>query len=187
MMAFLGGGLQAQSIADSAGFHVSVSTGVGAATGFGAAQAVSWVAPSFEIYPTDRLTVRAGFANMGSLLPSYSLKGYGPRDLAPRRTGTQATAVWASAEYQVSERLWVWGAVAHLGGFAQPLWLDHSMPLHATAVSGGFEWKMTDRSLLEMHFTYVRDTYGTAFGPMYSPYWDPMVPSFEIYPHSFGF
>lgn len=181
------GGLQAQFIADSARFHASVSTGVGAAAGFGGKQAVSWVAPSFELHPTDQLTVCAGFANMGSLLPQgYSLKGYGPRDLAPRRTGTQATVVWASAEYKVNDRLWLWGAVSHAGGFIQPLGFDRSLPLHATAVSGGFEWKPTDHTLLEMHFTVVHDTYGTAFGPMYNPYWDPFVPSFEIYPHPFG-
>lgn len=176
------GRIQAQEVADSADFHVRVSTGIGAATGFGSMQAVSWVAPSFEIYPTDRLTVRAGFANMGSLMPTgYSLKGYGPRDLAPRRTGTQATAVWAMAEYQVNNRLCLWGAVAHLGGFSQPLWLDHSLPLHATAVSGGFGWKVTDHSLLEMHFTYVHDTYGTAFGPMYGHHWDPLAPSYTLF------
>lgn len=181
------GGVRAQFVSDSAGFRVRVSTGVSASAGFGGREAVSWVAPSFELHPNDRLMVRAGFANMGSLLPQgYRLKGYGPRDLAPRRTGTQATAVWVSAGYQVNDRLWMWGSVAHLGGFAQPLWIDHSLPLHATAVSAGFEWKVTDHSFFEMHFTYVHDTYGTAFGPMYSPYWDPFVPSFEVYPHPFG-
>jgi len=152
--------LKAQE-ADSARWHMHLATGTEVASGFGRTQSLTWVAPSFEFQPTSRLTVKTGFASAGSLLPAdFELKG-NTRSLAPRRTGTRATALWAEAEYQVNDRLWLWGAVAHVSGFAQPLWLDRSLPLQATAFSGGFGYRIGDNSSLEMHINIVRDHYGT--------------------------
>lgn len=151
--------------ADTSGWHMHLSTGTSVGTGFGRTQSLSWVAPSFEFHPTSRLTVNTGFAAAGSLLPAdFSLKGYGDRSLAPRREGTRLHALWAEAEYQVNDRLWLWGAVAHVSGIAQPLWLDHSVPLQATAFSGGFRYAVADRSLFEMHFHIVKDN--GQLGPM---------------------
>lgn len=165
--------LAAQDL-DTSHFRMSISTGVSVSGGFGRTLPYSWVAPSFELHPTNRLTVNAGFANIGSLMPSdYKLHGYFPADLSPRRTGTQATALWTEAQYRVGNRLSIWGAIAHIGGFAQPLWLDHSMPLQATAISGGFDYRFAGGSLLEMHFTYIRDTYGTLTPLLYT---DPFTP-----------
>lgn len=153
--------LWAQEV-DTAAWHVRLSTGTSVTSGFGRTQSLSWVAPSFEFHPTSRLTVNTGFASIGSLMPTgYKLQGYSPRSLAPLRTGTSATALWAEAEYKVNERLWLWGAVAHIGGFAQPLWLDQSLPLQATAFSGGLGYHIGDNSTLELHLHIVRDNYGT--------------------------
>ena len=158
------GPLSAQ-VTDSTGWHVRLSTGASVTSGMGQTQSLSWVAPSFEFHPTSRLTVNTGFAAAGSLLPTdFSLKGYGDRNLAPRREGTRLHALWAEAEYQVNDRLWLWGAVAHVSGIAQPLWLDHSVPLQATAFSGGFRYAVADRSLFEMHFHIVKDN--GQLGPM---------------------
>lgn len=148
--------------ADTARWHVRLSTGTSVSSGFGHTQSLSWVAPAFEFHPTQRLTVNTGFASIGSLLPTgYKLAGHSPRSLAPLRTGTHATALWAEAEYHVSDHLWLWGAVAHVSGFAQPLWLDRSLPLQATAFSGGFGYRFGERSTLEFNFNIVRDNYGT--------------------------
>ena len=153
--------LRAQ-VTDSANWHVRLSTGASVTSGMGQTQSLSWVAPSFEFHPTSRLTVNTGFASVGSLLPAdYKLHGYGSRSLAPLRTGTRATALWVSAEYQVNSRLWLWGSVAHIGGFAQPLWLDRSLPLQATAFSGGLGYRFGESSILELHIHVVRDRFGT--------------------------
>ena len=155
-------------VADSSLWQWHVSAGTHVASGFGRTQSLSWVAPSFELHPTSRLTVKAGFASAGTLLPvDYKLQGFGHRSLAPYRTGTQANALWAKAEYQVNSRLWLWGAVAHIGGFAQPLWLDRSLPLQATSFSGGFGYRFGESSTLEMHIHVIRDTYGTLMPLMY--------------------
>lgn len=154
-------GLRAQ-VADTSRWDVHLSAGTSVTSGFGRTQSLSWVAPSFEFHPTSRLTVNAGFAWAGSLLPTdFKLQGHGARSLAPLRSGTHATALWAEAEYKVNERLWLWGAVAHIGGFAQPLWLDQSLPLQATAFSGGLGYHIGDNSTLELHLHIVRDNYGT--------------------------
>ena len=148
--------------ADSTGWHVRLSTGTSVTSGFGQTQSLSWVAPSFEFHPTTRLTVNTGFATVGNLIPlDYKLQGYGTRSLAPLRTGTHATALWAEAEYRVNSRLWFWGAVAHVNGIAQPLWLDHSLPIQATAFSGGVGYHFGESSTLELHIHVVRDHYGT--------------------------
>lgn len=161
------GPLSAQ-VTDSTGWHVRLSTGASVTSGMGQTQSLSWVAPSFEFHPTSRLTVNTGFASVGSLLPAdYKLHGYGSRSLAPLRTGTRATALWAEASYQVNSRLWLWASVAHLNGFAQPLWLDRSLPMQATAFSGGFGYRFGEKSILEMHIHIVRDHYGTLAPMLY--------------------
>ena len=166
------GALWAQQ-ADTARWNMHVATGTSLSSGFGNTQSLGWVAPSFQFHPTSRLTVNTGFAGAGSLLPvDFELKG-NTRSLAPRRTGTRATALWLEAEYKVNDRLWVWGAVAHISGFAQPLWLDHSLPLQATAFSGGFGYRVGENSLLEMHINIVRDHYGTLAPLLY--YNDPFT------------
>ncbi|MBQ8703264.1 MAG: hypothetical protein IJ524_02685 [Bacteroidales bacterium] len=159
--------LRAQ-VGDTTGWHMRLSTGASVSSGFGQTQSLSWVAPSFEFHPTSRLTVNTGFAAVGSLMPSdYKLQGNNARSLAPLRAGTQATALWAEASYRINQRLWVWGAVAHVGGFAQPLWLDRSLPLQATAFSGGFGYRFGENSILEMHIHIVRDKYGTLAPMLY--------------------
>ena len=151
--------------ADTSKWDFHLSTGSSVAAGFGRTQALGWVAPSFEVKPTSRLTVSSGLMAAADLLPAdFSLKGYGDRSLAPRRQGTRLHAFWAKAEYQVNDRLWLWGAVAHVGGIAQPLWHDRSLPLQATAVSGGFSYAVTDRSLFEMHFHFIKDN--SPIGPI---------------------
>ena len=162
----------AQEAADTSRWQMHVSTGATVAAGFGQTQSLGWVAPSFSYQVNDRLKLKAGFAYKGTLLPtSYRLRAYGPQDLAPRREGTQAGALWASAEYQANERLWLWASVAHLSGFAQPLWLDQSLPLQASAFSGGFAYKFNSGSVLEMHLHIIQDNYGTLMPLMFDDPW----------------
>ena len=155
-------------VADTSRWQMHLATGTSVASGYGRTQSLSWVAPSFELHPTSRLTVNTGFAAVGSLVPTdFKLQGYGVRSLAPLRTGTRATALWAEAEYKVSDRLWVWGAVAHIGGYMQPLWLNQSLPLQATAFSGGFGYRFNESNTLEMHINIVHDNYGTLMPLLY--------------------
>lgn len=164
--------LAAQEV-DTADWHIHLSTGISVSRCFGQTQSLSWVAPSFEFHPNDRLTINTGFVAAGSLMPSgYKLQGIGQRSLAPLRQGTRAAVLWAEAEYKVNPRLLVWGAVAHASGFAQPLWLDHSLPLQATAFSGGMDYRIGENSILEMHIHIIKDnTYPLGslwqLGPLY--------------------
>ncbi len=170
-------------VADSSQWQWHVSTGSSVSSGFGRIQSLSWVAPSFEYHATPRLSLTGGFAAAGSLLPDgFKLQGLSPASLAPLRQGTHMNAMWAAAKYRVNDRLLVWGAVAHLNGQLQPLWLDHSLPLQTTTYSGGFEYAISHNSLLEFHFHIVHDNYGnSALGLHSHPYYGPFTPSFELY------
>lgn len=169
-------GMAAAQGADTSRFDVHASIGTSVMSGFGRTQSTAWVAPSIEYRATERLTVEAGFGMAGTLLPQgYALQGYTP-SYAPLRQGTRAGAVWAAVRYRVSERLEVWGSVQHLGGYIQPLWMDHSVPLRATAFSGGFAYQAGDFGLVEMHFHFVRDNYGTLPLGLYgNPWHDPFA------------
>lgn len=157
--------------ADTSRLRGSVSTGMWMGSGFGQRQHVEWLSPSIELKPTDRLTVQTGFTLTGHLLPQgYRVQAYSP-SLAPRRTGTQTTSMWVAGQYRVNDRLSVWASVAHATGWFQPLWLDHSVPLEATAVSGGFAYELAKGHLLEMHFHLLSDPAGTAWMPMLTA-WD---------------
>ena len=167
---------------DTSRTHVHLSTGATVASGFGRTQSLMWVAPSVERQLNDRLTVNVGFAAAGSLLHSYEIHGYGPTSLAPRRTGTRLGAVWASAEYKVNDRLWLWAEVAHLTGYVQPLWLDGALPIEATALSGGVAYEFPGGSLLELHFHFVHDHYGTSsLGLLAHPWYGAYAPNVELY------
>ena len=175
----LGCGLLQAQVADTARWHVHLTTGAGVSSGFGRVQGTLWTAADLELHPTDRLTVNTGFGNIGSMVPT-ELKGYNNRSLAPRRTGTQATALWAEAEYQVNDRLWLWGAVSHISGCFQPLWLNSSLPLQATSFIGGFGYRFSEGSSLEMHFHVVHDNYGTLAPMLYhDPLYDPFYSGFS--------
>lgn len=156
--------------ADTDPWKLHMSVGSTVASGFGQTQLLSWAAPSIEWHPNTRLTIKSGLLAAGNLLPTYELKGRGERDLAPLRQGTRVNALWASAEYKVADRLSLWGAVAHLFGMAQPLWLDHSLPVQTTILSGGFRYAVTENSLFEMHFHFIKDNSPIGFlspiGPM---------------------
>lgn len=175
-------GYAAAQAGDSSRVDVHASVGTTVLSGFGRTQAALWVAPHIDYRATERLTVSAGFGCAESLLPQgYELRAYTP-SYAPRRQGSRVAAVWAAVEYRISDRLTVWGMVEHLGGFMQPLWMDHSVPLRATAFSGGFAYKAGDAGLLEMEFRIVRDHYGTAplgfYGHLCS---DPFAPEWGYY------
>lgn len=162
-------------------FHMSV--GSTAAAGFGRSQLLLWAAPRVEWRASERLAVRGGLAMAGSLLPQgYELHGLGPRSLAPRRQGTRVGAAWAEADYRVGDHLWLWASVAHISGYAQPLWLDGAIPIAATAISGGVAYEFADNSLLEVHFHFVHDHYGSLLRPPYGGlYYGPLVPEWELY------
>ena len=163
-----------------------LGTGATVASGFGRTQGLMWVAPSVEYQASPKLTLRGGFATAGTLIGAdYQLQGRQPRSLAPRKQGTRAGAVWAAAEYHPNDRLWLWASAKLLFGYMQPLWLDHSLPLQAAALSGGFAYRFDNDQLLEMHVSIVRDRYGSTFGLMYNPYCDPLVPTFDLYPPPF--
>lgn len=168
---------------DTSRWDVHMSTGATVATGFGRTQSLGWVAPSISYRVSDRLKVSGGLAVAGSLMPAggYTLHGR-ERSLAPRREGTKAGAMWASATYHPNDRLWLWGAVMHVTGYAQPLWLDGAMPIEATAISGGLEYKLSDNSLIGMEFHFVHDRYGTLPPPHYGYGWHGYcTPGMDIY------
>ena len=154
---------------DTSRWRFRMSTGATVAAGFGHTQSLVWMAPSVSYRASDRLTVSGGLAAAGSLLPAggYTLHGRDERSLAPRREGTRAGALWVSATYHPNDRLWLWGSVAHVTGYAQPLWLDGAMPIEATTISGGVEYELPGGNLLGMEFHFVHDRYGTLPPPIY--------------------
>lgn len=102
--------------------------------------------------------------------------------MLPLREGTQLGAVWAQAEYRAGENLLLWGSVARMTGFAQPLWATHSLPVDATEVSGGMAYRFNQGSVLAMHFRFVHDEYGFLLHPPYGHnYYGPLSPEWEIY------
>ena len=168
---------------DTSRWDFHMSTGATVATGFGRTQSLGWVAPSVSYRFSDRLKVSGGLAVAGSLLPAggYTLHGR-ERSLAPRREGTKAGAMWVSATYHPNDRLWLWGSVMHVTGYAQPLWLDGAMNIEATAISGGVEYALGNGSMIGMHFHFVHDHYGSLLYPPYGHGWyGPYTPSLEIY------
>ena len=186
LLLLLGTGARAQwqhrAERDTSRLEVHLSTGATVAAGWGRTDALAWTAPSLSYRASDRLTLHAGFAAASSLLGSYELRGRHNRSLAPRREGTRLFAAALAAEYQASDRLTLWGSVAHLSGYAQPLWLDGAMPVRATAISGGLAYETSNASLLELHFHIVHDHYGnTALGPWGHPWYGWGVPSYELY------
>lgn len=175
--------LAAQEKADSSRVDFHMSVGATAAAGFGRSDVLTWAAPSVKWHATDRLDVRGGMLVAGSLMPGgYRLHGLYDRSLAPLRQGTRVGAVWAEADYAVSDRLRIWASVLHLSGYAQPLWLDGARPIEATVISGGFAYALSDNSLLEMHFHVAHDHYGYMLHPPYGHgYYGAFVPSWEVY------
>lgn len=163
-------------------FHMGVGGTV--LNGFGQTQALTWAAPRVSYHANDRLTLHGGFVMAGTLLPNdFQLQGRGEQSLAPRREGTRAGALWAAADYKVSDNLRVWAAVAVARGWMQPLWAGESMPLAAAAVDGGFAYRFSTGSTLSMHFRFVHDQYGSLLYPPYCghPYYGPLAPSWELY------
>ena len=168
--------------ADTSRVKVHASVGTTVASGFGRTQSLTWVAPSVEMQVNDKLSVSGGFASAGSLLGSYDIHSYTPSSMAPRKHGTRLGGLWAMAEYKASDRLWLWASVMHLGGYAQRLWMDASAPIGLTAVSGGLTYEFPQGSLLELHFHFVHDHYGTAMeGLLAHPWYGPYTPSLDLY------
>ncbi len=168
---------------DTARTAVHLSVGSMVQTGLGGSDAVGWVAPSFRVRANERLTLRGGFVAAGSMMPGgYVLQGRGVRNMVPVREGTQLGAAWVAAEYRASERLLLWGAASHVGGFAQPLWAQRALPVDATAVSGGLAYRFSHNSVLAMHFHFVHDEYGYLLHPPYGHgYYGPLAPDLELF------
>ena len=174
---------------DSSRWDFHLSTGVTMSSGWGKSDALLWTAPRVEYRASDRLTLRGGFAMVGSLLPGYELR-MPVTSYAPRRQGTRLLAGFASAKYQVSDRLNIWASVQHVTGWREPLWTPqgHALDIDLTSFSGGFSYETSNHSLFELHFHVVHDHYGnSALGLLGHPYYGPGVPSWELYSSPWGF
>lgn len=182
---FFGAAFCQQPDSASNPLHYSLSAGSTVEAGFGRVLSNLWVAPRLSWQPTQRLTLRGGFAAEASLLPTPALHGLAPQSLAPRRQGSRMASLWAEAVCKPNDRLWLWAAVAHTRGQFQPLWLDRALPIQATAFSGGLGYQLPGGSFLELDFHFVHDRYATlpdAFGPL--PYSYPFP---YPYPYSHPF
>ena len=174
---------------DTSRWDFHLSTGITVGSGWGKTDALLWTAPRVEYHASDRLTLRGGFAAVGSLMPGYVLQ-MPVTSYAPRRQGTRLLAGFASARYQVSDRLNIWASVQHVGGWYEPLWTPQgeALDMSLTAFSGGFAYELSNHSLLEMHFHIVHDHYGnSALGLLGHPYYGAGVPTWELYSGPWGF
>ena len=168
---------------DTSRWDFHLSTGVTVGSGWGKTDALMWTAPRVEYRISDRLTIRGGFAMVGSLLPGYELQ-MPVRSYAPRKHGTRMLAGFASARYRVNDRLSIWASLQHVGGWHEPLWTPQgeAFTVGLTAFSGGFAYELSNHSLFEMHFHIVHDHYGnSALGLLGHPYYGPGVPSWDLY------
>ncbi len=168
---------------DTSRWDFHLSTGVTVGSGWGKTDALMWTAPRVEYRISDRLTIRGGFAMVGSLLPGYELQ-MPVRSYAPRKHGTRMLAGFASARYRVNDRLSIWASLQHVGGWREPLWTPQGEAFNVglTAFSGGFAYELSDQSFFEMHFHIVHDHYGnSALGLLGHPYYGWGVPSWELY------
>ena len=174
---------------DTSRWDFHLSTGITVGSGWGKTDALLWTAPRVEYHASDRLTLRGGFAAVGSLMPGYVLQ-MPVTSYAPRRQGTRLLAGFASARYQVNDRLNIWASVQHVGGWYEPLWTPQgeALDMSLTAFSGGFAYELSNHSLLEMHFHIVHDHYGnSALGLLGHPYYGAGVPTWELYSGPWGF
>jgi hypothetical protein len=176
-------------VSDTSRWNFHLSTGVTIGSGWGKTNALFWTAPRVEYRASERLTLRGGFATVGSLLPGYELQ-MPVRSYAPRRQGTRLLGGFASASYQVNPRLNIWASIQHVGGWYEPLWTPQgeALDMSLTAFSGGFAYELSNHSLFEMHFHIVHDHYGnSALGLLGHPYYGIGVPSWELYSGPWGF
>ncbi|MBR1766094.1 MAG: hypothetical protein IJ745_03510 [Bacteroidales bacterium] len=171
----------ADSGASAWDFHFSAGTTVATVGGHG--DAYLWAMPRVAFRASDRLTLRGGFAAVGSLLDSYELQG-GSRSLMPVRRGTQMVSLAVAAEYRVNDRLTLWASLSHTDGWHEPLWSPWraSLPVGVTTFSGGCAYELSETSMLEMHFHIVHDHYGNdALGILGHPYYGWRYPAMELY------
>ena len=148
--------------------HLSVHTGF-MGTNYGDNRLFSSVAPSLTFRPNSRWTVNAGFritTDMG-LNPHFSSSS-STRSLAPYRReyngGTGLASVYAAAQYQVNDRLWLAASVYHLTGTYAPICAfsnGNVLDVSATAVSAAASYRLKDDSFLHFAISYIRDEYGT--------------------------
>ena len=147
--------------------HMSVGTGF-VGTSYGDNRLFTSVAPSLTFRPNGRWTVNAGFritTDMG-LNPNYT-SNEPTRSLAPykhRNGGTGLASDHVAAQYQVSDRLWLAGAVYHLGGTYAPIYgfgNGEVFDVSATAFSAAATYRFRNDSFLHLSVSYVRDRYGT--------------------------
>lgn len=169
-------------VSDSSKWDFHLSTGIAIGSGWGRTDAATWVAPSLEYHASERLTLHGGFAMVNSPFGQHELRGLERRSLTPRREGTRLLAATMGAEYQVNDRLRLWGSLTRINGFAQPLWHHHAMPVDVTAFSGGLSYATSNDCLMQLHFHFVHDHYGNAaLGLLGHPWYGPFCPSYELF------
>ena len=174
---------------DTSRWDFHLSTGVTVGGGWGKTEALLWTAPRVEYRASERLTLSGGFAMMGSMMPSYELR-MPVTSYAPRRQGTRLLGGFASAKYQVNDRLNIWASLQRVTGWYEPLWTPkgEALDIDLTSFSGGFAYELSNHSLFEMHFHIVHDHYGnSALGLLGHPYYGMGVPSWELYSGPWGF
>ena len=152
-------------------------------------EVLTFVAPSFSYKASEKVRINAGVSYVSGL------GNFGKVDLSPRRRSTNAYSVYAQAEYRKNERFWFRGTMFYAGGNLGflPTFSDRTMQnnLCVYGASADFRFKIFDDSALNLHFSFIRDEYGSLppfftdymmFRNSYNPGFD-----FDIFANPHGF
>lgn len=171
MFILFGFAMQAQIINDSVSkwdYHLNVGTGI--VSDFdNQVRNYFMISPEIEYKPNSRWAVKAGF-NAISDMDSYVFKGREPQSLAPRKNASTAVGIHLSAQYQVTDRLWIGATVFHIGGQSSLLYTFNPyygwqfgtpVDLSITGFCADMQYRIGDNSYLDLHISVLRDNYGT--------------------------
>lgn len=153
--------------------HMTIGTGLS----FNSidAHGYTFVAPSFSKQVNNRVKVHGGFGMIFDNADKFRIRGYNAMNLAPRRSSNMLASGHASAQYKVSDRLWVAGAVSFLAGQYDPFWNFSSQPLNVRALefSAAMGYQFDSGNSINLFLHVVRDQAGTLPLWFYDPWINP--------------
>lgn len=169
-------------------YHIDL--GMGVTSGFGATNSYMVVAPTVEYKPNNKWAFQAGFAAInGTNMANFTSQS--TRDLAPRRPNSNSSLALAgkiSAQYQVTDNLWVAATLWHVagqtvlpGGFGWYGLMPAGLPvnLDATGVTGEVHYDFGKGNSLGLYFSYINDRTGGMMpmlcDPIYGYGMNPMM------------
>lgn len=145
--------------------HLFVETGF-MATNYGDNRAFTTVAPTLTYHVNERLSFTGGFGLSSDfgLNAHYNIDNRSYAPYKHRNGGTGLIAGHFSAEYQVSENVWLAASISHIGGTYAPFYgpmNGGAFDVSATAISAAAAFRFNNDNYLRLSITLIRDHAGT--------------------------